>query len=105
MGAGEQPIVATDAHVRLAHPDNNGGVELLRRGYNFVDGSTSLGRLDAGLFFMAYVTDPRTHYIPLQTKLSAKDGLAEYLQHTGSALFAVPPGAKPGEHVGQALFA
>ncbi|MGI3781737.1 MAG: Dyp-type peroxidase, partial [Janthinobacterium lividum] len=105
MGAGNQPIVAADAHVRLAHPDNNGGVELLRRGYNFVDGSTSLGRMDAGLFFMAYVTDPRTHYIPLQTKLSRQDGMSEYLQHTGSALFAVPPGAKSGEHVGQALFA
>ena len=104
-GTGNQPVVATDAHVRLAHPDNNKGVQLLRRGYNFVDGSTSLGRLDAGLFFMAYVTDPRTHYIPLQTKLSRQDGLSEYLQHTGSALFAVPPGAKPGEHVGQALFA
>ena len=105
LGRGEQPVVATDAHVRLAHPDTNGGVQLLRRGYNFVDGSTNLGRLDAGLFFMAYVTDPRTHYIPLQTKLSRQDGLSEYLQHTGSALFAVPPGAKPGEHVGQALFA
>ena len=104
-GAGNQPVVATDAHVRLAHPDMNKGVELLRRGYNFVDGSTTLGRLDAGLFFMAYVTDPRTHYIPLQTKLSRTDGLSEYLQHTGSALFAVPPGARPGEHIGQALFA
>ena len=29
----------------------------------------------------------------------------EYLQHTGSALFAVPPGVRPGEFVGQALFA
>ncbi len=104
-GRGDQPMIATDAHVRLAHPDNNDGVQLLRRGYNFVDGSTGLGRLDAGLFFMAYVTDPRTHYIPMQTRLSRSDGLQEYLQHTGSALFAVPPGAKPGEFVGQALFA
>jgi deferrochelatase/peroxidase EfeB len=31
--------------------------------------------------------------------------MSEYLQHTGSALFAVPPGAVPGEHVGQTLFA
>ena len=48
----------TDAHVRLVHPDHNGGAQMLRRGYNFVDGSTGLGRLDAGLFFIAYVTRP-----------------------------------------------
>ena len=27
LGRGEQPVVATDAHVRLAHPDMNGGVD------------------------------------------------------------------------------
>ncbi len=32
------PAVASDAHVRLAHPDNNGGARLLRRGYNYVGG-------------------------------------------------------------------
>jgi deferrochelatase/peroxidase EfeB len=30
--------------------------------------------------------------------------MSEYLQHTGSALFAVPPGVRLGEYVGQALF-
>jgi len=29
----------------------------------------------------------------------------EYLQVTGSALFAVPPGTEDGEYVGQTLFA
>lgn len=99
------PLIATDAHVRLAHPTQNGGVKLLRRGYNFTDGSTALGRLDAGLFFIAFVRNPDTGYIPMQTKLSAHDGLMEYLQHTGSGLFAVPPGIAPGEYVGQSLFA
>src|SRR3954467_4668160 len=27
-----------DSHVRLAHPDTNGGTKLLRRGYSFTDG-------------------------------------------------------------------
>ena len=105
LGRGEEPLVATDAHVRMVHPDSNGGVRMLRRGYNFVDGSNGLGRMDAGLFFLAFVVDPRTHYIPMQTKLGLNDGLSEYLQHTGSALFAVPPGIAPGEYVGQRLFA
>ncbi len=99
------PLVDPASHVAIAHPDNNKGVQLLRRGYNFVDGSTPLGRLDAGLFFVAYVTDPRSHYIPMQTAMSSNDLMQEYVQHTGSALFAVPGAIARGEHVGQALFA
>jgi deferrochelatase/peroxidase EfeB len=99
-----EPLVAADAHVRLVHPSNNGGAKMLRRGYNFVDGSDGLGRMDAGLFFLAYVRDPRTHFIPIQMKLGLGDGLSEYLQHTGSALFAIPSGLAQGEYVGEALF-
>jgi deferrochelatase/peroxidase EfeB len=104
VGSDKEPLVATDAHVRLVHPSHNKGAKMLRRGYNFVDGSDGLGRLDAGLFFLAYVRDPRTHFIPIQMKLGQGDGLSEYVQHTGSALFAIPPGIAEGEHVGQALF-
>nr|WP_246354798.1 Dyp-type peroxidase domain-containing protein [Nocardioides ungokensis] len=57
------------------------------------------------MFFLAYVRDPRTHFIPVQTRMAKVDALMEYLQVTGSALFVVPPGVGPGEHVGQALFA
>ena len=104
-GSDGQPLMKLDSHVRLAHPSQNHGVRMLRRGYNFTDGNDALGRLDAGLFFLAYVRDPARQYIPMQTRLSAQDGLMEYLQHTGSALFAVPPGVRPGEYVGQPLFA
>jgi deferrochelatase/peroxidase EfeB len=104
-GRGDLPIVAEDSHIRMAHPTQNNGVRLLRRGYNFTDGTDGLGRLDAGLFFIAFVRDPAKQYIPMQTKMSKQDGLMEYLQHTGSALFAVPPGVlKPGGFVGDTLF-
>lgn len=99
------PLVAVDSHVRLAHPDHNGGARMLRRGYNFTDGSDGLGRLDAGLFFLAYVRDPITQYVPMQTALAKSDALSEYLEHTGSALFAVPAGVGDRRgYVGQALF-
>ncbi|RYC13041.1 iron uptake transporter deferrochelatase/peroxidase subunit [Nocardioides zhouii] len=104
-GSNDQPVIPTDAHVRIVHPDAHGGVRMLRRGYNFVDGSNALGGLDAGLFFIAYVRDPGTHFVPVQLAMSKNDALTEYLKVTGSALFAVPPGAGPGEHVGQSLFA
>ena len=90
-GKGGAPLIAVDSHVRLAHPSTHDGVRMLRRGYNFTDGNDSLGRLDAGLFFLAFVRDPRTHYIPVQAMLSRDDVLMEYLTHTGSGLFAVPP--------------
>ena len=99
------PIVPADSNVSVVHPDHHGGVRMLRRGYNFVDGTDEFGGLNAGLFFLAFVRDPRTHFIPVQNAMAQHDALMEYLEFTGSALFAVPPGTRPGEHVGQALFA
>ena len=104
-GKDGEPLMGMDSHVRLAHADQNGGVRMLRRGYNFTDGSDGLGHLDAGLFFIAFVTDPRTHYVPMQMAMARNDTLAvEYLKHTGSALAAVPPGIRPGGFVGEGLF-
>jgi deferrochelatase/peroxidase EfeB len=104
MQARTGPIIPVDAHVRVVHPTQNDGVRMLRRGYNFVDGSNDIGGLDAGLFFIAFVRDPRTHFIPVQRAMAKNDALMEYLRFTGQALFAVPPGVADGEHVGQALF-
>jgi deferrochelatase/peroxidase EfeB len=98
------PLIPVDSHVSVVSPERNGGVRMLRRGYNFVDGSNALGGLEAGLFFIAYVRDPRTHFIPLQATMASNDAMMEYLQFTSSAMSAVPPGMKPGEYVGQALF-
>jgi deferrochelatase/peroxidase EfeB len=104
MPGSNGPVIPQDAHVRLVHPDFNNGARMLRRGYNFVDGSNPLGGLDAGLFFIAYVVDPDTHFIPIQNTMAKSDALMEYLKVTGSALFAVPPGIGKGEYVGQSLF-
>jgi deferrochelatase/peroxidase EfeB len=46
VGATGQPAIDARSHVRLA-PDLNKGIRILRRGYNYVDGNTDLGRLDA----------------------------------------------------------
>jgi deferrochelatase/peroxidase EfeB len=94
-------VIADDAHVRLAHPDVNEGIRLLRRGYNFVDGNDALGRLDAGLFFLSFQNDP-ARFVTVQRSL-ARDGLNEYLKHVGSAVFAIPPGVAPGASIGDGL--
>jgi deferrochelatase/peroxidase EfeB len=97
------PRIADDAHVRLSHPTVNGGVRLLRRGYNFVDGNDELGRLDAGLFFLSFQRDPQ-QFITVQRSLAGHDALNEYIKHVGSAIFAIPPGARTGGSIGDPLF-
>ncbi len=86
------PLIGETAHVRLAHHSTHGGGRMLRRGYNFADGNDTLGRIDAGLFFIAFVRDPRSQFIAVQQLLAKDDGLNEYLRHTASGLFAIPPG-------------
>ena len=102
---GGGPAIAPDSHVALAHPQNNDGATLLRRGYNFVDGNDELGRLNAGLFFIAFNRDPRRQYVPIQQALSRNDRMNEYVKHVGSGVFAVPPGASQDGWVGETLFA
>lgn len=96
------PRIDANSHVRLAHPDLNDGVRILRRGYNYVDGNNALGRLDAGLFFLSYQRSP-DRFIALQRSLST-DLLNEYIRPVGSGIWAVPPGAAQGSYVGAPLF-
>ena len=95
--------IDANSHVRLAHPEQNDGIRILRRGYNYVDGNNTLGRLDAGLFFLSYQRDP-AQFIGLQRRLST-DRLNEYIRHVGSGIWAIPPGARPGSYIGAELFA
>jgi deferrochelatase/peroxidase EfeB len=64
-----------------------------------------LGQLDAGLFFICFQRDPQRQFVAIQRRLGASDKLNEYIKHTGSAVFAVPPGVRPGGFVGEGLFA
>ncbi|MCX5045508.1 iron uptake transporter deferrochelatase/peroxidase subunit [Aldersonia sp. NBC_00410] len=98
------PMIDHRAHIRLASAESLGGVKLLRRGYNFTDGSDGFGHLDAGLFFIAYCRNPQTQFVPMQLQLARSDLLNEYIQHTSSAVFAVPPGLRDGQYWGSTLF-
>jgi deferrochelatase/peroxidase EfeB len=99
---GGAPAIDPAAHVRLAHHSNAGGIRILRRGYNYADGTDEFGSIKAGLLFIAYQRSP-TQFIGLQQSL-ATDLLNEYIQHIGSAIFVVPPGASAGGFVGESLF-
>ncbi len=102
-GSDGAPTVPVDAHIRLAAPAENGGARILRRGYSFTDGiDERLGQLDAGLFFISFQRDPSA-FVELQTRLARADALNEYIAHTGSGVFACPPGISRSGYVGETL--
>ncbi|MCX4545205.1 Dyp-type peroxidase [Streptomyces sp. NBC_01565] len=90
------PVIATNAHIRLAAPQGNAGATMLRRGWSYYDGLRPDGTPDAGLLFVAWQADPRTGFIPVQHRLARGDALARYVEHEASALFVVPRGAAEG---------
>ena len=99
-----KPTIPADAHVRLASASANDGERILRRGYSFTDGvDESLGELEAGLFFICFQRDPQRQFVAIQRRLGSSDALNEYIKHVSSAVFAVPPGARPGGYVGETL--
>jgi deferrochelatase/peroxidase EfeB len=98
------PVIPENAHVRLASATLNEGQRILRRGYSFTDGvDESLGELEAGLFFICFQKDPEKQFTAIQRRLGQFDALNEYIKHVGSAVFAVPPGARAGGYVGESL--
>ncbi len=102
-GPDGQPLIPVDAHIRLAK--GSGEEKILRRSYSFTDGmDPERGQLDAGLFFICFQRDPHKQFVPIQRRLGETDALNEYISHTGSALFACPPGARKGGYVGETLF-
>lgn len=99
-----RPLIPDDAHIRIASPQTNEGHRILRRGFSYSEGAAD-GTLDAGLFFIAFQRSPTRQFIPLQNRLAAFDALNRHTLHTSSAIFACPPGARPGGFVGEGLFA
>ncbi len=102
-GSDGTPVIPETSHIRLAAPDSNGGIRLLRRGYNYTDGvDPSQGNLEAGLFFIAFVNEP-DHFVRVQRNL-ATDGLNEYIRHISTGIYACPGGLGAGETWADKLF-
>jgi deferrochelatase/peroxidase EfeB len=97
-----------DSHIMMANQRHasSEAERILRRGYNYTTGyDDMLSSPTGGLFFIALQRDPRRQFVSIQTRLSTRDRLTKYIVHQSSALFAVPPGVKPGGYVGETLLA
>ena len=97
------PLIDPLSHVGMAARENNDGIMIRRRSYNYTDGLDANRQLNAGLLFISYQNDPQ-NFVRLQNRLGANDLLNEYIRHIGSAIFAVPPATAEGHYVGQSLF-
>ncbi len=99
----------TDCHIMVANPRTAGSEaeRILRRGYTFTEGfDADISQPLGGLFFICYNRDPRRQFIPIQGRLAVHDRFTvEYPVPRGSAMFAVPPGIRPGGYAGETFLA
>lgn len=101
------PVIALNAHARLAHPSQNRDRRMLRRGLNYthetvVDG---VATETTGLIFCAFQANIAEQFIPVQRSLDQADALNEWTTAIGSAVFVIPPGFAEGGFVGETLLA
>jgi deferrochelatase/peroxidase EfeB len=113
-GQDNNPVIAQNAHVRLAAAATNDGAQILRRPYSYNGGVNFTAErwppwrqgmeYDAGLFFVCCQRDPRTGFIKIFENMAKFDMMNQFVTHVGSGLFACPKGIAKGEYIGQRLF-
>ena len=92
-------LIPVDAHARRAHPGATGVGVMLRRGYNYDNGTG-----DQGLLFVSFHRELRT-FTETQFRLDEKDALMDRVIATASASFLVLPGFSEHRPLGSALYA
>ncbi|WP_461169409.1 Dyp-type peroxidase [Arthrobacter sp. Z1-15] len=102
------PVIADSSHLRRARPDDE-RQRIFRRPYNYDDAPTAAdgtegGISNSGQIFVSYQADVDRQFVPIQQRLDQLDILNEWTVPVGSAVFAVPPGAREGGFIGEQLF-
>jgi deferrochelatase/peroxidase EfeB len=103
---------SSPSHLAIVSPGRD---SMLRRSFSYNDGVNFISErwppwrqgleYDAGMFFICFQRDPRTGFIAVFREMGNRDfRLNQFWTHVGGGLFAVPPGAKQGEYIGQGLF-
>ena len=108
------PVIAQNAHVRMAAAASAGGAQMLRRAFSYNDGMKIIAErwppwrqgleYDAGLLFICYQRDPRASFIRMFGPMSKLDALNQYATHVGGGIFAIPSGVREGGFIGEGLF-
>ena len=96
-------VIDDAAHLRRAHASVP-HERFLRRPYSYDEAPAAGSTSSSGLVFVTYQADPVRQFVPVQARLAELDLLNLWTTPVGSAVFAVLPGAREGEVLGQALF-
>ncbi|RVW06392.1 Dyp-type peroxidase [Rhodococcus spongiicola] len=102
VGPGGLEIIPEFSHIARARPLAP-RERFLRRGYNYDEAPDGIGVSDSGLIFVAYQADVDVQYLPVQQRLAEADMFNEWSTPIGSAVFAIPPGCREGEYLGEGL--
>ena len=76
------------------HPDDNDGIRMLRRGYNFADGNDAQGLGPTPDCSSSPSSTLPGRFARVHTSMARDDLFTEYLKTNGSAVFLVPPGVQ-----------
>lgn len=102
VGPGALKIIPEFSHIARARPMAP-RERFLRRAYNYDEAPDGVGVSDSGLIFVAYQADVDVQYVPVQQRLAEADMFNQWSTPVGSAVFAIPPGCREGEYLGQGL--
>jgi deferrochelatase/peroxidase EfeB len=107
------PVIAENAHVRLAAPETNDGAQILRRAYSYDNGVSFIAErwppwrqgmeMDVGLLFICHQRDPRAGFIRIFERMAKFDMLNQFVTPIGGGMFACPGGVTKGRYLAQDL--